>query len=170
MKKNLPVPFVNQINETACAAAVLEMVYSFLGLKEIFQEDIFNKYATLATHGNIEITVENMVEDANSRGLISKWNRVNYNNVEESIFELNKLVKKKEIPIIVCQQYTKGSIPGHFRVVINIDKKFVYYHDPCKKYGGKNLKMRHKDFIDYWQPTGGSVTGGVYVLIEKVIK
>jgi len=86
-KKKLGVPYIPQINENACGAAVLEMVYKYYGLENISQDEIFNKYKEFEPYGsgNIRLSTDNLVSDALGRGFLSFWARGDYNNKENSI-------------------------------------------------------------------------------------
>ncbi|WKZ24586.1 MAG: papain-like cysteine protease family protein [Patescibacteria group bacterium] len=173
--RNLKVPFIYQINENACGAAVLEMVYKYYGLNDVSQEEIYKKYKQLEPHGtgNFRITTDALVADSLRRGFLSFWNKVDYNNPDECFNLLQFLTKKSKIPIIVCQQFTKNEEHkdlGHFRLVVGVDKKnkIIYVHDPHKELGGQYQKWSLDKFVDFWQPTGQNVTGGVFVIIKKL--
>ena len=166
--KNLSVPFVYQYNSNACGAAALEIIYKYFEVSNISQEDIFEKYKKLEPHGsgNYYISTGDLISDARSRDFHAEKYQINYNSIEN--ISLLKELLEQEIPIIVCQQYTKEKpLIGHFRVVIGIDNDFVYFHDPSQKIGGENLKQSYQEFFDYWQPTGKNVIGGRFYVISK---
>ena len=168
----LKVPFVKQINKNSCGAAALEMVYKYYGLKKIDQKEIFDRLKTqdLEDPNIFNIATEDLVKDAKEKGFEAFWKRVDYHNIKKSIQLLKQFIDKN-IPIIVCQQYTKDEpLMGHFRVVFRVDDKSVYFHDSHPKTGGSSIKWTHKKFIDFWQPTGNNVTGGVYIIIKKYVK
>lgn len=165
----LNIPYVEQFNDYACGAASLEMVYSYYGLSDIDQKGIFEKYKEVEPTGSegFRIATGDLVDDARSRNFESDWGIVEYNNVEKSIKVLESLLKQG-IPVIVCQQFTKSeSQIGHFRVVFGVDKENIYFHDPHPKFGGVSIKWTHNEFVDFWQPTGPNVWGGVYLWIKK---
>ena len=166
--KNLSIPFVYQYNKNSCGAAALEMVYKYFRLKDISQEDIFEKYKKLEPHesGNYYITVKDLILDAKSKDFHTKLYRINYSSIQS--LSLLKEILDKSVPIIVCQQYTKEKpLIGHFRVVVGINDKFVFFHDPSQKVGGENLKWSYQEFLDYWQPTGKNVSGGIFFILFK---
>lgn len=167
--KPLDVPYVAQINNTACGAASLEMIYRYYGMSDVAQEDIYKGYQEIEPEfGRVSrISTADLVSDAQHRGFQSFWKRVNYRDKDESLIILRKYLNHK-VPIIVCQQWNKESSKiGHFRVVVDVDEENnVFFYDP-EKTGGL-IKWPIDQFMDYWQPTGQNVTGGVYVIIEKV--
>lgn len=166
--RNLSVPFVYQYNSNACGAAALEIIYKYFGLTNISQEEIFEKYKKLEPHGsgNYYISTGDLISDAKSRDFYAEKYQLNYNSIEN--ISLLKEILQQELPIIVCQQYTKEKrLIGHFRVIIGIDNEYVYFHDPSPKIGGENLKQSYREFFDYWQPTGKNVIGGRFYIISK---
>jgi len=170
LKRKLKVPYILQINENACGAAVLEMVYRYYGLNDISQEDIFNKYKEHEPYGsgNFRITVDNIVSDAKERGFSSFWNRINCANHKDAINTLKRLTMDLRIPVIVCQKFTEEQpLIGHFRIVVGIKNNIVYVHDPHVSNGGKDKEWVIERFMEFWQPTGENVTGGVYVVIKN---
>jgi len=165
----LEVPYVQQFNNNACGAAVLEMIYRFYGFYNVSQQEIFETYSELEPHGsrNLRITTDNLVRDARSKGFNARRERVDYSNEKECITIIENFFAKG-IPIIVCQKFTNAQPKiGHFRIVLGIDSSNVYLHDPNSEMEGPELKWPIKQFIDCWQPTGQNVIGGVYVIITK---
>lgn len=164
--KALDVQYFAEINGTACGAAALEMVYNYYGKSDVRQEDIYNKYQEIEPEfGTISrISTADLVSDAQSRGFKAFWNKVNYLDKDESLSVLKNYINHK-IPVIVCQQWTKQSPKiGHFRVVVDVNDNNVYFYDPESGL----IKLSTDQFMDYWQPTGQNVTGGVYIIIEKI--
>jgi hypothetical protein len=114
------------------------------------------------------MTTDNLVHDARTRGFNSGWARVNYSSAEDSVGLLKVLVKGKKIPVIVCQKFTETQpLIGHFRIVLGMDKKNVYLHDPSIEIGGANISWPINKFMDFWQPTGANVTGGIFCYFCK---
>lgn len=165
----LDVPFYKQIDDNACGAAVLEMVYKFWNLVlPPSQQDIMETYKELEPHGsgNFRITSDNIVLDAKKRGFESFWEKVPYNN-KEATTKIIKGILKQGVPIIVCQQFTKkDSQTGHFRIIIGFTKNKFILHDPHPDIGSENLEWPAETLLDYWQPTGENVTGGVLIIIK----
>lgn len=164
------VPFVSQISKNACGAAVLEMVYGYYGLKNISQKAIFDKYKRLEPHGsgNNIISTSNLVSDASGRGFLSFWAKVDYTSKEDSRDLFIRLVMNSKIPIIACQKFTdKEPLIGHFRIVVGVKDNIVYVHDPFLM-DGAFQEWDIDKFMDYWQPTGQNVTGGVFIVIKKI--
>lgn len=170
-KDCIGVPYVSQINENACGAAVLEMIYKYYGLDNISQEGIFNKYKKLEPHGsdNFILSTDSLVSDAQGRGFLSFWARTDYNDKENSSDLLRRLTIDSKIPVIVCQKFT-DELPliGHFRIVVGVRGNIVYLHDPHAKNGGAFKKWEINKFMEFWKPTGKNVTGGVFIVIKKL--
>ncbi len=162
----LSVPYKSQINNHACGAAALEMVYKFYGFNDVSQQEIVNQYQEFEPHGsgNLCITTDNLVEDARKRGFHSEWKRANLNLQVDDL--LTAWVNSR-MPIIVCQKYTdEQPLLGHCRVFLGFDGQYVNFHDPCTETGGSNLRWPKDKFVDFWKATGKNVTGGVYVIIS----
>ena len=167
---NLSVPYCKQINNSACGAACLEMIYKYYELNNISQEEIFNKYKKTDPHNTkgVNILTKDLVLDAQSRGFLSEIVRADFTDTKNSIALLKQFLID-DIPLIVCLQYSlKLPLLGHFRVVIGIDEKNIYFHDPDNTIeNGESLNLSHKEFMKLWQPTGQNVTGGRFVWIKK---
>jgi len=167
--KLLQVPYIPQINANACGAAVLEMVYKYYGLDNITQQELMDEYQELEPHGsgNFRLTTDNLVLDARKRGFESEWSRADLESLDEVTALLNFLIDNKA-PLIVCQKFTEAlPLIGHFRIVVGIDNKTIYLHDPSSEIGGANLTWSVDKFLSFWQPTGANVTGGVFVIINR---
>ncbi len=165
--KPLEVPYVAQFNKYSCGAAALEMVYKYYQRSDISQQEIFKKHheADPEYKSETRISTLSLISDAKSRGFEAFWRRVNYKNKSQSLAVLKSYLRDKT-PVIVCLQFSK-EMPrvGHFRVVIDIDERDnIYFYDPYKS---GLMKWPADQFMDYWQPTGKDVTGGVYVIIRK---
>lgn len=167
----LNVPYIPQINENACGAAVLEMIYRFYGLKSSSQEELFKKYQVLEPHGsgNFRFNTESLVSDALGRGLMSFWARAQYDSPESVIDLLMRLVVGSKIPVIVCHKFTdEQPLIGHFRIVVGIKGDIVYVHDPNIDIGGAFQEWKIQKFLEFWRPTGENVVGGIFVIIKKL--
>lgn len=166
----LSVPYAPQINENACGAAVLEMVYRYYGLKDASQSGLYDKYKVLEPHGsgNFRFDTDSLVVDALGRGFLASWERAQYEDKKSVIDLFKELVQKNKVPIIVCQKFTDTQpLIGHFRVVVGISGEKIYVHDPHVTLGGAYQEWPIEKFIDFWKPTGKNVTGGIYVVIKK---
>lgn len=172
MTKTLDVPFIMQNHPNSCGAAALEMIYKYFGIQGIDQSSIMLQYQELEPHGtgNLRITTDALIADATSRGLTSQWMRAPFRDTEKSLKLLRILVKELEIPVIVCQKYDddfRNRQIGHFRVVIGIDDRFIYLNDPDMHSGSKNAQWPISKFMEYWQPTGENVTGGIFCMVSN---
>lgn len=165
----LPVPYIRQINQNACGAAALMMIYKYYGLEDVGQKDIYEKYAEKEPHGsgNFRIRTEHMVQDARDRNFEADWNCVNYVDSDESMDELRILIHEFKIPVIVCQKYTnREPLIGHFRVVLDMTETDVLLHDPDIIIGEASQKWPIEKFMQFWQRTGDNVVGGVMIAIR----
>ena len=161
------IPYVAQFRQGACGAAILEMLYGYYGL-HVTQQEIFEKYASLELHGSgkYAISTDNIVEDARSRGFYAYWARANYEDTVKCIGVLRDMVRA-QIPTIVCQKFTdEQPLLGHFRLILDVTPTSVVLHDPKQEIGGPRLEWSTEKFMDFWQPTGLNVTGGVYISIS----
>lgn len=166
----LNVPYIPQINNNACGAAVLEMVYRYYRLKDVSQSNLYDTYRVLEPHGsgNLRFDTDSLVADASGRGFLASWKRARYEDKKSVINLFKELVQKNKLPIIVCQKFTdEQPLIGHFRVVVGISREKVYVHDPHVTLGGAYQEWPVEKFIDFWKPTGQNVTGGIYVVIKK---
>lgn len=166
----LKVPYIRQINENACGVAVLEMVYKYYGLQDISQQEIMQKYQELEPHGtgNFRITTDNLVSDALSRFFLSFWARADFRN-NKNVNQLLTLLINSKIPIIVCQKFTNEQPQlGHFRIVVGIMDNIIFLHDPHQTSGAAYQEWNMEDFLNFWQPTGDNVTGGIFIVIKKL--
>ncbi len=166
----LEIPYIKQINPNACGAATLEMVYKFYGLDNISQAELMQKYQELEPHGstNYRMSTQALVTDARKKGFESVYLQANYFNKQDCLSSLKILVETNKIPVIVCQKFTdQMPLIGHFRIVIGVDNDSIYLHDPNIEIGGEKLKWTLDKFIDFWQPTGQNVTGGILCLITR---
>lgn len=167
----LSVPFVKQNYNNSCGAAALEMVYKYNGLKDVSQEEIFNKSEKFDLgNGNYILKEETLVLDAKSRGFFSEIFQASFSDIKDGVEFLTSFIKHK-IPLIVCQQWKKNSGIGHFRVVIGIDENFVYFQDSNIEKGLEYLKWKHKKFFDHWETDGKMVLGNTCIIVtEKGLK
>ena len=168
--KILKVPYIKQINSNSCGAAVLEMVYKYYGIENVSQEELMDRYKELEPHGsgNYRMATDTLVADAKEKGFKSECLRANYKSAKDCFSLLRENIEIKKIPVIVCQKFTdEEPLIGHFRVVIGMDENSIYLHDPHLETGGERLKWSLDKFINFWQPTGDNVTGGIFCLISK---
>jgi len=137
-------------------------------LKTLTKKEFFENCKEARPDGSgVFIKTEKLITDVQARGLNSDWGRVKYNDMEKSIQTLKQFLNV-DMPVIVCQQYTKEQKQyGHFRVVFKVDDKDIFFHDPHPKTGGEEIAWSHEKFMDFWQPSGKEVIGGIYIWIEK---
>jgi len=167
--KSLKVPYIKQINENACGAAALEMVYSYYNYKNFSQKDLMIKHQELEPHGsgNFRLSTDNLVLNARQNGFNTILARAIWRSIPE-VIALIEFAVDSGVPLIVCQKFTvEQPLIGHFRIVVGIDNDSIYLHDPSIDSGGENLKWPIDKFIDFWKPTGDNVTGGIFIFIKN---
>jgi predicted double-glycine peptidase len=170
--KVLNVPFVQQMDDNSCGAAALEMVYRYFGIKDVSQEEIYEKYKKLEPHntGNFRLDTESLVADAQNHGFRSDWKKLDLSS-KDYVFQALSLLVENDILVIVCQQFTEeDKIIGHFRVVVGVNDGKIILHDPHPKIGGPNLEWSVDKFINLWEETGLNVVGGVYIYIHNKLQ
>jgi ABC-type bacteriocin/lantibiotic exporter with double-glycine peptidase domain len=166
----LAVPYYEQISETSCGAAALEMVVRFYRpskLSKFSQRKVFAKLKETDPHSKEahRIKTVDLVSAATSRGLSANWGRVSP-DVPTMGAQIDSFLGQG-IPLIACQRFTDELyFLGHFRVVIGLQDGNVIFHDPSPIFGKKQRWPLDK-FSDYWKPTGANVTGGVAVWIAE---
>ncbi len=77
---------------------VLEMVYKYYGVGSVSQEEkLMRQYQELEPHGsgNLRITTDSLVTNAQEKGFESEWRRANYLSISECSKLLRKLIKEK---------------------------------------------------------------------------
>ena len=166
----LDVPYFKQINDSACGAAALQMVYKFLRpskLSAFSQQKIFRKLvcpaATDPTKG--KINSDDIISAAVNRKLHAKWGRVSL-EPQERLEQLTYFLTAEVVPIIACQRFTAEEPKlGHFRVLLAADANSVTFHDPHPQTGGEGLTWAIDKFVDFWRFTSPDVTGGVAIWI-----
>jgi predicted double-glycine peptidase len=164
----LAVPYIKQINSNACGAAALEMVYKFYGVENLSQDQLMQKYQEFEPHGsgNYRMSSDALVNDARERNFDAVLFRADYTDKQNCLALLNDLVEVRRIPVIVCQKFTNEQhLMGHFRVVIGVSEDSVYLHDPFLDVEGNEAQWTLDQFVEFWQPTGENVTGGIGCLI-----
>jgi predicted double-glycine peptidase len=167
----LEVPFYFQINDDACGAAALKMVYKYFRpskLSKFSQEKVFRNLLETDPHHaqKVRITTDDIVATAHRKGFSAKWGRVSTNK-QELVEQLRFFIEEQKIPVIACQRSAIDPLLGHFRVIIGINGDEVILHDPDRANGGKAIKWSVENLLDQWKSTGKNVTGGVLIWIAK---
>jgi ABC-type bacteriocin/lantibiotic exporter with double-glycine peptidase domain len=160
----LQIPYVQQVGETHCGVACLEMVYKYFGIVDRKQEDIWERRKTKRPDGtNFFMLTKSMVEDLIDHDLQILWGHMCLE--EEKCRESLEEVFRKRLPLIACKQWDKNPLYGHFVVLIGLEKDEVMYLDP--EIGPTRQRKKISDFINEWQKTGKEVTGGVFIVMQK---
>jgi hypothetical protein len=165
----LPVPYVAQVVEGACGAAALEMVCRHFGISSPPQLSYFDevKVEQPGAPGAFGIALPTLVATARNNGLRTDWLRVSLDAPGAAIMLLRTLVESERAPLIVCQPYsTAEPRAAHFRLVVGIDHKRLYLHDPCPRTGGSYQPRRFDDFVADWKSIDGSFVSGEVIAVR----
>ncbi|MBP9711307.1 MAG: C39 family peptidase [Candidatus Pacebacteria bacterium] len=165
------VPYIQQKDPNSCGVAALEMLYRFYGVDTLDQLEVYERIKTPAPHGNdnFYVLASSLKAEAEAGGF--KVELVYPNDLQKS-FEILEQSVRENVPVIVIQRFTE-ELPevGHFRVVTNINKKYVRFHDPSslKNVGGKDKRWSREKFSRFWQANANRVVPeGGYLILRKV--
>jgi ABC-type bacteriocin/lantibiotic exporter with double-glycine peptidase domain len=163
----LKVPYVQQSRGDTCMAAALSAIYNYYGVDRS-EMDIWQKRKRKRPEADGDfIWVSDLVNDAKENGFDAEWVKVDLSKVAIVKNTLQQL-KYNEVPVIVCNQYTKEQPKiGHARIITDISNTSIYMHDPDPKIGGASQRWDWNTFMDSWQPSGEEVVGGVYIIVKK---
>lgn len=153
MEMRLAVPYSKQVSPLTCGAAALEMVYRFFGVDEFDQAEFFETHKTPYRHypGEWWLDVASLDADATSRGF-DVWSFSAPDRVDAVGAMMDSL--RRGAPVIACQQLSKETTRGHFRVVVGLGNGRVVAHDPS---GSPDEAWRVSDFLDLW-PRGSGLS------------
>jgi len=138
------------------------MLYAYWGRDES-ESQIWQRLKSPrpGVEGEYYISMEDIFQDVKSQGFEFIIGR-SYWDFEKAFQPLEMLLKA-EIPVMVVQQGSPDPKLGHSRVVIGLDKNYVYVNDPEEKRGGTRIS-RKKFYVD-WERSSDEVTGGVLLAI-----
>ena len=143
------------------------MVYKYYGLNNVTQSEIFDQSEKFDMgNGELILKEETLVSDAKNRKFSAAIFKATFSGIKDGASYLKNFIDE-DIPVIVCQQWEINSEIGHYRVVIGVDKKFVYFHDPNIENGGKCIKWRHEKFFSHWGANGRMVLGNTCTIVSK---
>lgn len=131
----------SQTNRT-CGAACLSMVYRSFG-KEVPQAEIWPAIAKINQFGSLASTTHLMAQDALSRDFSALALQARHP------LQTLRLCHESGIRVIMNHRLNHHSSSGHFTVLVNIDDKDVFLHDP---FFGPSRRMSHAELIELWQP------------------
>ncbi len=143
-----------QSNRT-CGAACLSMVYRSFG-KDVPQVEIWPAIAKENRFGSLASTTYLMAKDALSRGLSAL--------IVQTRHPLHalRLCHESGIRAILNHCLNHQSPAGHFTVLVNIDDKNVFLHDP---FLGPSRYLPHAELLELWQPrfSNSEIVGNVLI-------
>jgi len=143
-----------QSNRT-CGAACLSMVYRSFG-KDVPQAEIWPAIAKENRLGSVASTTHLMAKDALSRGLSAL--------IVQTRHPLHalRLCHESGIRAILNHSLNRQSPAGHFTVLVNIDDKNVFLHDP---FLGPSRYLPHAELLELWQPrfSNSEIVGNVLI-------
>jgi hypothetical protein len=131
----------SQTNRT-CGAACLSMIYRSFG-KEVPQAEIWPTIAKINQFGSLASTTHLMAQDALSRDFSALALQTRHP------LQTLRLCHESGIRVIMNHRLNHQSSAGHFTVLVNIDDKDVFLHDP---FFGPSRRMSHAELIELWQP------------------
>lgn len=160
--KLLQVPHIKQSEPTSCGAATIAMVCQYFGIDKT-EKEIWDYLKTPRTsvQGDFFIDSKKSLEKLGKLGLYYIVGR-SYWGFEESFQPIEQFLKLG-LPVEVIQQGYPDPTLGHMRIVVGLDKDYVYVNDPEKDKGG--TKMRRQEFYDAWEESGEEVTGGILKVV-----
>ena len=131
----IDVPYFKQDTGYTCGPASLQMVFAFYGI----QESEAGLTRELRTNTDIGTKHKRLIDAVSKRGLFS------YVNENAPLSELRALLADS-LPIIVHYREV-GQDDGHYSVVVGLDEKNIYLHDP---WHGPKFSIAIEDFEERW--------------------
>jgi hypothetical protein len=156
------IPYEKQAdpaNSRMCGAACLSMVYRSLGL-DIPQAEIWPAIAKVNRFGRLSSTTHLMAQDALGRGLSAVAFQARHP------IQALRLCREYGVRAILNHRPEPLSPAGHYSVMVDLDSKNVYLHDPLF---GPARSVSHTELLDLWQPkfSNSEIVGGVLIAIAK---
>jgi hypothetical protein len=125
----------------ACGAACLSMVYRSFG-KDVPQAEIWPLIAKQNQLGSLASTTHLMARDALSRGFSALILQARHP------LHVLRLCHESGIRAILNHRLNRSTPAGHFTVLVNIDDKNVFLHDP---FFGPSRRLSHTEVLELWQ-------------------
>jgi len=152
------IPFEMQSDpqtNRACGAACLSMVYRSFG-KEVPQAKIWPAIAKENRLGSLASTTHLMAQDASSRGFRALAVQARHP------LQALKLCRESGIRAILNHRLNRSVPTGHFTVLVDIDGKDVFLHDP---FLGPSRRLSHAELLELWQPRfpNSEIVGNVLI-------
>ena len=154
----LAIPFEMQSdsqNNRTCGAVCLSMVYRSFG-KDVPQAKIWAAISKQNQFGSVASTTHLMAQDALNQGFSAV--AIQARNPLQTL----RLCRESGIRAILNHRLNRSLPTGHFTVLVDIDDKDVFLHDP---FFGPSRRLSHADLIDLWQPRfpNSEIVGNVLI-------
>jgi hypothetical protein len=135
------------------------MVYRSLG-KDVPQAEIWPAIAKVNRLGSLASTTYLMAQDALTRGLAAVAFQARHP------IQALRLCRGAGARAILNHRSEPLSPAGHYSVMVDLDAKNVYLHDP---FYGPSRSLSHADLLDLWQPKypNSEIVGGVLIAIAE---
>ena len=142
-------------NNRTCGAVCLSMVYRSLG-KEVPQAKIWPAIAKQNRLGSVASTTHLMAQDALNRGVSAL--AIQARNPLQTL----RLCREFGIRAILNHRLNRNVPTGHFTVMVDIDDKDVFLHDP---FFGPSRRLSHAELMELWQPrfSNSEIAGNVLI-------
>jgi hypothetical protein len=138
-----------------CGAACLSMVYRSFD-KVVPQLEIWRAIARVDRFGGMGARTHLMAQDALGRGFQAMAVQTS-----QPITALRKCCDSG-VRVILNHSLEAGKPAGHYSVLLSVDEKNVYVHDPQ---AGPSREISHADLLRLWAPQGPESEIAGYVMI-----
>ena len=191
--KKLDVPFRKQVLANSCFPACVKMVLRYYG--DDINEKALSKNSSLPGHkGCWDVKIGPIIIRKGYRvttfwdGSIEEWNsksdiiRAHEKQYKKSVRQ--GLKHKKGATVSVIKKFIDNGTPvltevssdkfyneklgyTHMIIIVGYDKNSFYFHDPGKKYGGKNKKIPFVKFRNCWEKISSDAGRSMFVIERK---
>ena len=136
------VPYETQINELACGAACLSMVFRLFGIP-VSSEKI---WSDVEKHEGVPFA-QHICSFANKQSVTAMALYL-----QDCSGEILDFCLLNHLEVILLQRFVENPFNGHYTVLIGADKDFIYYHDPNPNaQDGQGKKISRYDLL--WNMT-----------------
>lgn len=168
-----PLKYLPQIlahNERRCAAAALAMAYRALGLADRDLDDqqtIWPRIASADADGHLFARTYRLAADAVDHGLAATVLRARETAAAHR--RTLGLLWRERVPTILNHRLEASQAAGHFSLVAGVSIEGIALHDPQ---WGPSRQLSWHELEALWSPgpSGGEVTGWVFVAIDRPLR